>query len=108
MKSYMLIGVMLASILLTLSFGVALAAEDNMNMPNNSISSMDMPMTDNSTSFMDMPMSMSMPMSMLMAMPANPTKENPNATMNVFILQNVTLNIITMQNVTLLQNSSTA
>ena len=36
MKSYMLIGVMLASILLTLSFGVALAAKDNMTMPNNS------------------------------------------------------------------------
>ena len=101
MKSYMLIGVMLASILLTLSFGVALAAEDNMTMPNYSISSMDMPMTDNSTSFMDMPMSM------LMAMPMNPTEEMPNGTMNVFILQNVTLNVITMQNVTLLQNSST-
>lgn len=94
----MLIGVMLASILLTLSFGVALAAEDSMTMPNYSISSMDMPMTDNSTSFMDM----------LMAMPMNPTGETPNGTMNLFIIQNVTLNIITMQNVTLLQNSSTA
>jgi len=102
MKSYMLIGVMLTSILLTLSFGVALAAEDSMTMPNYSISSMDMPMTDNSTSFMDIPLSM------LMAMPMNPTKEMPNATPNIFILQNVTLNIITMQNVTLLMNSSTA
>ena len=94
MKRYTLIGIMLASILLTLSFGVALAAKENMTMP------------DNMTMLVNKMMSMNMPMSMLMDMPMNRTKEMTNAGMNILILQNVTLNIITMQNVTLLPSNA--
>jgi len=46
-----IIGIMLASILLMLSFGVALAAKENMAMPDN------MAMPVNKTMSMNMPMS---------------------------------------------------
>jgi hypothetical protein len=49
MKSNIFIGIMIASILLTLSFGVALAAKENMAMPGNKTMSENMTMPANKT-----------------------------------------------------------
>ena len=117
---------MLASILLMLSFGVALAAKENMtmsanesmpvnktpdNMPLSVImipkdnmtaasDNMTMPMLDNKSisdnKTMSMPMKMPMTMSMPMDMPMSMPKKTTDVPMNIVILQNVTVNIITI------------
>ena len=116
---------MLASILLMLSFGVALAAKENMtmsanesmpvnktpdNMPLSVImipkdnmtaasDNMTMPMLDNKSisdnKTMSMPMKMPM-MSMPMDMPMSMPMKTTDVPMNIVILQNVTVNIITI------------
>ena len=117
---------MLASILLMLSFGVALAAKENMtmsanesmpvnktpdNMPLSVImipkdnmtaasDNMTMPMLDNKSisdnKTMSMPMKMPMTMSMPMDMPMSMPMKTTDVPMNIVILQNVTVNIITI------------
>ena len=119
-------GIMLASILLMLSFGVALAAKENMtmsanesmpvnktpdNMPLSVImipkdnmtaasDNMTMPMLDNKSisdnKTMSMPMKMPMTMSMPMDMPMSMPMKTTDVPMNIVILQNVTVNIITI------------
>ena len=119
-------GIMLASILLMLSFGVALAAKENMtmsanesmpvnktpdNMPLSVITipkdnmtaasdNMTMPMLDNKSisdnKTMSMPMKMPMTMSMPMDMPMSMPMKTTDVPMNIVILQNVTVNIITI------------
>ena len=126
MKCSILMGIMLASILLMLSFGVALAAKENMtmsanesmpvnktpdNMPlsvimipkDNMIAASDnmtMPMLDNKSisdnKTMSMPMKMPMTMSMPMDMPMSMPMKTTDVPMNIVILQNVTVNIITI------------
>ena len=100
MKRHTLIVIMLASILLTLSSGVALAAKENATMPVEKNVSVNKTMPDNmSMSGMVMPkMKIKIPMNMSASMN---TSKPMNMAMNVFILQNATLNIITMQNMTL-------
>ena len=119
-------GIMLASILLMLSFGVTLAAKENMTMSANESMSvnitpdnmplsvimipkdnmtaasdnMTMPMLDNKSisdnKTMSMPMKMPMTMSMPMDMPMSMPKKTTDVPMNIVILQNVTVNIITI------------
>jgi len=112
MKSSILIGLLLASI----SFGVALAAEDNMtmlinestsanitpdNLPvsviispsDNMTISENMTMSDNMTMPCCMKMPMNMPMNMSMPMSMNAA----DVPTNIVMLQNVTVNIITIQ-----------
>lgn len=102
MKSSILIGLLLASI----SFGVALAAEDNMTMSINestsaNITPENMPVSviigppDNMTmgDNMIMPCCINMPMNMSIPMSMKAT----DVPTNIVILQNVTLNIITIQ-----------
>ena len=126
MKCSILMGIMLASILLMLSFGVALAAKENMtmsanesmpvnktpdNMPLSVImipkdnmtaasDNMTMPMLDNKSisdnKTMSMPMKMPMTMSMPMDMPMSMPMKTTDVPMNIVILQNVTVNIITI------------
>lgn len=89
MKSYTFVGMILATVILTLSFGVVGAETSNMtmsvgtNVPNNNAS-------DNMT----VPMNMSMPMNMTM-----PAMKMTDGGVSIF-MQNVNLEIITMQNVT--------
>ena len=124
MKCSLLMGIMLASILLMLSFGVALAAEENMTMSANESMSVNitpdnMPLSvimipqDNMTVVSDnktmtmldnksisdnmtMPMKMPMNMSMPMNMPMSMPMKTTDAPMNIVVLQNVTVNIITI------------
>ena len=115
---------MLASVLLMLSFGVALAAKENMTMSANesmtvNITPDNMPLSvimipqDNMTVVSDnktmtmldnksisdnmtMPMKMPMNMSMPMNMPMSMPMKTTDAPMNIVVLQNVTVNIITI------------
>ena len=124
MKCSILMGIMLASILLMLSFGMALAAKENMTMSANESMSVNitpdnMPLSvimipqDNMTAVSDnktmtmsdnksisdnmtMPMTMPMTMSMPMDMPMSMPKKTTDVPMNIVILQNVTVNIITI------------
>ena len=112
MKSSILMRMMLASILFTLFFGVALAAKENMTMSANesmsaNITSDNIPLSvivikqDNKTmtmldnesisNNMTMPMNMPMPM-----MPMSMSTRSTDAPMNIVVLQNVTVNIITI------------
>jgi hypothetical protein len=123
MKSSILIGIMLASVLLMLSFGVASAAKENMTMSANESMSvnitpdnipvsviitpqdnmnmsdnMNMPMnmSMNTSMNMSMPMKMPMNMSMNMSMPMSMPMKTTDARMNIVVFQNVTVNIITI------------
>ncbi|MHB8119576.1 MAG: hypothetical protein ACYDHX_12755 [Methanothrix sp.] len=122
MKGSILIGIMLASVLLMLSFGVALAAKENMTMSANesmtvNITPDNMPLSvimipqDNMTAVLDnktrtmldnksisdnmtMPMSMPMKMPMNMSMPMNMPMSMPMKTTDA------PMNIVVLQNVT--------
>jgi len=88
MKGSILIGIMLASILLMLSFGVTLAAKENMTMSVNE--SMSVNITPDN-----------MPLSVIMIPQDNMTAVSDNKTMTMIdnkfiVLQNVTVNIITI------------
>lgn len=82
MKSYAFVGMIFATVILTLSFGVVGAETSNMTMPLGT----DAP--NNASDNMSMPMNMSVPMKMT------------DGGVSIFI-QNVSLEIITMQNVTI-------
>ena len=86
LKNLILMGVLLAVTLLTLSLDVALAENKNTIVQ------------DNTT----MPKTMPIPMSMPISMPMNLSEGASN---NIIILQNVTFNIITALNMTLPNNT---
>jgi hypothetical protein len=95
MRSYVLAGLTLLSILLILSFGgVALTEKGNMTH-------MTAPMNATAPMNMTMPMNMKMPMSMPMNMP----NKMANGSMSMIMLQNVTLNIVLIQNLTEITNN---
>jgi hypothetical protein len=92
MKSFVLAGLTLLSILLILSFG-GVALTENGSMAKNMTTPMNM----------TMPMKMTMPMNM--AMPMNMPSKMANGSMEMIMLQNVTLNIILIQNLTEITNT---
>jgi hypothetical protein len=115
MRSYVLIGLILLSIILILSSGgVALPEKGTvmknmttpmiMKMPMNKTTTMNKTTMMNMTLPMNMsnPMNMTMPMNMKMpmSMPMNMPNKMANGSMSMVMLQNVTLNIILIQNLT--------
>jgi len=83
MKSYTFVGMILATVILTLSFGVVGAETSNMTMPVGTNAS-----NNNASDNTTMPMNMTMPVMKM-----------TDGGVSIFI-QNVSLEIITMQNVT--------
>jgi hypothetical protein len=96
MRSSVLAGLTLLSILLILSFG-GVAMTEKGNMTKNMTAPMNLTLPMN----MKMPMNMAMPMNMKM-----PNK-TANGSMSMVMLQNVTLNIILIQNLTEITNTIT-
>ncbi|VVB62815.1 Uncharacterised protein [uncultured archaeon] len=90
MKSFVLAGLTLLSLLLILSFG-GLALTEKVGMTNNMTTPMNM----------TTPINMKMPMSMPMEMP----NKMANGSMEMIMLQNVTLNIVLVQNLTEVTNT---
>ena len=106
MRSYILAGLTLLSILLILSFsGVAVTEKGNM------AKNMTLPMNTTVPMNMSAPMNMKMPMSMPMNMPKNMIMPNRTGSgsmsMSEVTFQNITLNIVLIQNLTEITNTNT-
>jgi hypothetical protein len=102
MRSSVLAGLTLLSILLILSFG-GVAMTEKGSMTKN----MTAPMNSTTPMIMTMPMSMKMPMNMTMPMNMKMPNKTANGSMSMVMLQNVTLNIILIQNLTEITNTMT-
>ncbi len=98
MRSYILAGLTLLSILLILSFS-GVAVTENGSMAKN----MTLPMNTTVPMNMTAPMNMKMPMSMPMNMP-NRTG-NGSMSMSMVMFQHITLNIVLIQNLTEITNT---
>jgi hypothetical protein len=106
MRSSVLAGLTLLSILLILSFGgVAITEKGSMTKNMTAPMNMTTPMNLTTPMNMTMPMSMKMPMNMTMPMNMKMPNKTANGSMSMVMLQNVTLNIILIQNLTEITNN---
>lgn len=101
MKCYILIGMVLASVLLTLSLGIAQDMKENTTMLADKNISINNTLPDNTS------VSSALMPKMKFRIAGN-SSIPMNVAMNFYILQNVTINAIMMQDTTLPANTSTA